>query len=203
LAVVALLMAVACWGVPWWLEWARVRFPKAAYLHQSIDVGWGPAALGTVCLLGAAVIAWTVVRKRPIATLAAVSGTTVAAAIVLLTAVAPVAAGVMQAPLRDVAIRASREAGPDGGVAVYGLNKPSVVFYAKRLVTVIGEGRPEEAAALLRQDRAWFVITKAVWLDRLGPVYAVESRGGYVLASNRPPVASSSSQEGGSHDVSD
>ncbi len=203
LVAVALLMAVAFWGVPWWLEWARVRFPKAAYLHQPIDVGWGPAALGTVCVLGAAVIAWAVVRKRAVATLAAISGTTVAAAIVLLTAVAPVAAGVMQAPLRDMAIRASREAGLDGGVAVYGLNKPSVVFYAKRLVTVIGEGRPEAAAALLRQNRAWFVITKAAWLDRLGPAHVVESRGGYVLASNRPPAASSSSQEGGSYDIGD
>jgi hypothetical protein len=185
------------------LEWARVRFPKAAYLHQPIDVGWGPAALGTVCLIGAAVIAWTVVSKRAVATLAAISGTTVAAAIVLLTAVAPVAADVMQAPLRDLAIRASREAGPDGGVAVFGLNKPSVVFYAKRLVTVISERRPEEVVALLSQERAWFVITKASWLDRLGSAYTIEQRGGYVLASNRPPSASSSVQEGASHDIGD
>jgi hypothetical protein len=68
---------------------------------------------------------------------------------------------------------------------------------------MIGESRPEEAAALLRQDRAWFVITKAAWLDRLGPVHVVESRGGYVLASNRPPAASSSSGEGGAHDIGD
>jgi hypothetical protein len=103
--------------------------------------------------------------------------------------VAPVAAEVMQIPLRDLSIRASREAGPDGVVAVYGLNKPSVVFYARRLVTVIGEGRPEALADLLARDRACYVITKAAWADRFRDVPSwrvLETRGGYVLASNRP-----------------
>jgi 4-amino-4-deoxy-L-arabinose transferase-like glycosyltransferase len=188
---VALLMAVAFWGVPWWLEWARVRFPKAAYLHQPVDAGWGPVALGAVCLIGAVAIAWMAARRRAVAVIASIAGTTVAAAIVLLTAVFPVAAEVIQVPLRDLSILASREAGPDGGVAVYGLNKPSVVFYAKRLVTVVPEGRAEELGALLREDRAWFVITKAKWRDRLeglGPVRVVASRGGYLLASNRGPA---------------
>jgi hypothetical protein len=171
------------------LEWARVRFPKAAYLHQPVDAGWGPAALGAVCVIGAIAIAWTAMRRRPGAMIGAIAATTVAATIVLLTAVFPVAADVIQVPLRDLSIRASREAGPEGGIAVYGLNKPSVAFYAKRLVTVVGESRPEEVGALIRGDRAWFVITKARWLDRLdqfGPVHVIESRGGYVLASNRP-----------------
>lgn len=186
---VALALAAAFWGVPWWLEWARVRFPKAAYLHQPVDAGWGPAALGAVCVIGAIAIAWTAIRRRPGAMIGAIAATTVAATIVLLTAVFPVAADVIQVPLRDLSIRASREAGPEGGIAVYGLNKPSVVFYAKRLVTVVGESRPEEVGALIRENRAWFVITKARWLDRLdqfGPVHVIESRGGYVLASNRP-----------------
>jgi 4-amino-4-deoxy-L-arabinose transferase-like glycosyltransferase len=202
LVCVALLMAVAFWGVPWWLEWARVRFPKAAYLHQPVDAGWGPAALGTVCLIGALAVGWTAMRRRAVVLLGAIAATTVAAAIVLLTAVFPVAADVIQAPLRDLSILASRAAGPDGGIAVYGLNKPSVVFYAKRLVTVVAESRQEELGALIREDRAWFVITKAKWLDRLdrlGPVHVVESRGGYLLASNRPPApgGAASGQTGG------
>lgn len=183
----ALLLAVAFGGLPWWLEWARVRFPKAAYLHQPIDVGAGPAALAATCVLGALAIGWFAWRCRPVATIGAIATTTVLAVGVLLTAVVPVAAEVIQIPLRDLSIRASREAGPEGGIVVYGLNKPSVVFYAKRLVTVVGERRPEELAALLAQDRRWLVITKAAWLERLGgAVHAVESRGGYVLASNRP-----------------
>lgn len=187
LIVVAVLMAVAFAGVPWWLEWARERFPKAAYLHQPIEVGWGPAALAAVCLTGAAAIAWLAAARKAIATLGAIATTTVLATAVLLTAVAPVAAKVTQVPLRDFAMRASREAGSGGGIAVYGLNKPSVVFYARRLVTVVGESRPEELAALLNRDQRWFVITKEKWLDRiepLAPVQVLESRGGYVLLSN-------------------
>jgi hypothetical protein len=74
-------------------------------------------------------------------------------------------------------------------VAVYGLNKPSVVFYARRLVTVIGEGRPDALADLLARDRACYVITKAAWADRFRDLPSwrvIDSRGGYVLASNRP-----------------
>ncbi len=189
LVAVALLMAVAFGGLPWWLEWARERFPKAAYLHQPIDVGWGPAALAAIGVTGALVIGWLAWRRRPVATIGAIAATTVLAVGVLLTAIAPVAAAVIQVPLRDLSVRASREAGPDGGIAVYGLNKPSVVFYARRLVTVVGESRPEDLAALLAQDRTWMVITKAAWMERLNgaaTVYAREARGGYVLASNRP-----------------
>jgi hypothetical protein len=156
-----------------------------------VDAGWGPAALGTVCLAGALAVGWTAMRRRAVALLGAIAATTVAAAIVLLTAVFPVAAEVIQVPLRDLSILASRSAGPEGGIAVYGLNKPSVVFYAKRLVTVVAESRQEELGALIREDRTWFVITKAKWRDRLdglGPVHVVESRGGYLLASNRPPA---------------
>jgi 4-amino-4-deoxy-L-arabinose transferase-like glycosyltransferase len=184
----ALLVAIAFGGLPWWLEWARERFPKAAYLHQAIDVGWGPTVLGATVLVGAAAIAWLARQRRPVATIGAIAATTVLAVGVLLTAVAPVAASVIQVPLRDMAVRASLEAGPDGGIAVYGLNKPSIVFYAKRLVTVVGESRPQELAALLAQDRKWMVITKSAWVERLNgvaQVHAIESRGGYVLASNR------------------
>lgn len=185
---IALLVAIAFGGLPWWLEWVRERFPKAAYLHQPIEVGWGPAALGTTVLVGAAAIAWLARQRRPAATIGAIAATTVLTVGVLLTAVAPVAASVIQVPLRDMAIRAGLEAGPDGGIAVYGLNKPSVVFYAKRVVTVVGESRPEELAALMAQDRKWMVITKSAWVERLNGVagvYAIETRGGYVLVSNR------------------
>ncbi len=185
---VALIAAVAFGGFPWWLEWARDRFPKAAYLRQPVDVGWGPGALAATFLVGALAIAWLARQRRPAATITAIAATTVAAAAVLLTAVAPAAAAVIQVPLRDLSVRASREAGPDGAIAVYGLNKPSVVFYARRLVTMVGQRRPDDLADLLAQDRRWMVITKAEWIDRLSgaaPFHPLEVRGGYVLASNR------------------
>ncbi len=186
---VALVGAVAFGGFPWWVEWARDRFPKAAYLSQPIDVGWGPGVLGATFLIGALAVGWLARQRRPVATITAIAATTVVASGVLLTAVAPVAAAVIQVPLRDLSVRASRDAGPDGGIAVYGLNKPSVVFYARRLVTMIGRSHPEDLADLLTQDRRWMVITKAEWVERLSeaaPFHALERRGGYVLASNRP-----------------
>jgi 4-amino-4-deoxy-L-arabinose transferase-like glycosyltransferase len=191
LVVVALALAVALGGLPWWVEWARIRFPKAAYLHQPIDVGSGPAWLAVAAVGGALAIAGLMATGRRAAALAGIALTTAAMTVLLVTRVAPVAADVMQIPLRDLAIRAGRDAGADGAVAVYGLNKPSVVFYARRLVTVVGESRPEELVALLAQDRVWYVITKATWMDRLGRIaslHTLDARGGYVLASNRPPA---------------
>lgn len=189
LTVVAVALAVAFGGLPWWLEWARGRFPQAAYLQQPIAVGSGPAWLAAALVAGALAIGWLIAVGRRTAAIAAIALTTAVATGLLVGRVAPAAAEVMQIPLRDLSIRASREAGPDGVVAVYGLNKPSVVFYARRLVTVIGEGRPDELAALLARDRACYVITKAAWADRFRDLPSwrpIESRGGYVLASNRP-----------------
>lgn len=188
-AVVAVSLAVALGGLPWWLEWARGRFPRAAYLQQPLAVGSGPAWLAAVLVAGALAIGGLIAVGRRTAAIAAIALTTAVATGLLVTRVAPVAAEVMQIPLRDLSIRASREAGPDGVVAVYGLNKPSVVFYARRLVTVIGEGRPDALADLLARDRACYVITKAAWADRFHDVPSwrvIETRGGYVLASNRP-----------------
>jgi 4-amino-4-deoxy-L-arabinose transferase-like glycosyltransferase len=188
-AVVAVALAVALGGLPWWLEWARGRFPQAAYLQQPIAVGSGPAWLAAALVAGALAIGGLIAVGRRTAAIAAIALTTAVATGLLVARVAPVAAEVMQIPLRDLSIRASREAGPDGVVAVYGLNKPSVVFYARRLVTVIGEGRPEALADLLARDRACYVITKAAWADRFRDVPSwrvLETRGGYVLASNRP-----------------
>ncbi len=190
LTIVALALAVALGGLPWWVEWARTRFPQAAYLHQPIDVGSGPAWLAASLVAGALSIAGLIATGRRTAALAAIALTTAAMTGLLATRVAPAAAEVIQIPLRDLSIRAGRDAGVDGSIAVYGLNKPSVVFYARRLVTVVGESQPEELAALLAQDRAWYVITKATWMDRLGRIaslYSIDARGGYVLASNRPP----------------
>lgn len=187
-AVVAVALAVALGGLPWWLEWARGRFPRAAYLQQPIAVGSGPAWLAAVLVAGALAIGGLIAVGRRTAAIAAIALTTAVATGLLVARVAPVAAEVMQIPLRDLSIRASREAGPDGVVAVYGLNKPSVVFYARRLVTVIGEGRPDALADLLARDRVCYVITRAAWADRFRDVPSwrvVDSRGGYVLASNR------------------
>ena len=191
-AVVAVALAVALGGLPWWLEWARGRFPRAAYLQQPIAVGSGPAWLAAALVAGVLAIGGLIAVGRRTAAIAAIALTTAVATGLLVARVAPVAAEVMQIPLRDLSIRASREAGPDGVVAVYGLNKPSVVFYARRLVTVIGEGRPDALADLLARDRACYVITKAAWVDRFRDVPSwrvIETRGGYVLASNRPAAS--------------
>jgi hypothetical protein len=188
LGAVAIALAVTLGGLPWWLDWARGRFPKAAYLHQPIAVGSGPVWLAGTFVVGSLAIGTLIVLGRRIAAIGTIALTIAIATILLVTRVAPVAAELMQIPLRDLALRAGREAGSDGAIAVYGLNKPSVVFYARRLVTVIGESRPDELAALLAQDRTWYVVTKAVWLPRLHAspgVEVIETRGGYALASNR------------------
>ncbi|MBI3608455.1 MAG: glycosyltransferase family 39 protein, partial [Nitrospirae bacterium] len=114
LTVVALALAVALGGLPWWVEWARIRFPKAAYLHQPIDVGSGPAWLAVALVAGAVAIAGLIASGRRAAALAAIALTTAAMTGLLVTRVGPVAAEIMQIPLRDLSMRAGRDAGADG-----------------------------------------------------------------------------------------
>jgi len=187
LVVVSLGLAVALGGIPWWLDWARERFPGTPYLQQAIDVGAGPRWLAATCVVGALTIVGLAVMRRRAAAIGAVAMTTAVVTVVLLTHVAPVAASVMQTPLRDLSLRASRELTDDDVLAVYGLNKPSVAFYSRRLVTVVGESHFEEIAALFAQERRCYVITKAAWIDRWRDVPSfrvLEIRGGYLLASN-------------------
>jgi 4-amino-4-deoxy-L-arabinose transferase-like glycosyltransferase len=127
---------------------------------------------------------------RP-AVLAAMMGSLVLAAVIW---IAPTVYEIQQGALREYAEDARRTLGADGVLVAYGLNAPSVVFYAHRPVTPLGASSPEDLEQLRRlvtSGRAVLVITRRGTASRLAGVSGlqhVKSRGGYALFASVPVV---------------
>ncbi len=104
--------------------------------------------------------------------------------------VAPQVYAVVQGPLREFAEEAHRILGGQGTLVVYGLNAPSIVFYANHSVTSLGAGLPEGAdqiRRLVEAGRPLVVITRvahAPRLDVLPGLFRLKARGGYAMYSS-------------------
>ncbi|HEX7513518.1 MAG TPA: glycosyltransferase family 39 protein [Candidatus Methylomirabilis sp.] len=174
-------LVAAFFLVPWLFEWAR---PAARGVLDGVSpptaLAWG---LGGLVLAGT--LAGLIVRGRwrP-----AVLAAMMACLILTAAAAAPRAYAIVQGSLREFSEEARQILGPDDPVLVYGLNAPSVVFYANRHVTSLGSndlGRLAEAVRRLTDaGRPVVVITRSVLGPRLAEVEGLvrwKSRGGYAL----------------------
>jgi len=109
--------------------------------------------------------------------------------------IAPTVYEIQQGALREYAEDARRTLGPDDVLVVYGLNAPSVVFYANRPVRPLGASSPEELEQLRRlvaSGQAVLVITRDAHASRLAVVSGlqrVKARGGYALYASVPVAA--------------
>ncbi|OGB92049.1 MAG: hypothetical protein A2Z31_04600 [candidate division NC10 bacterium RBG_16_65_8] len=132
--------------------------------------------------VGAALLARR--RWRPALLAATMSGLILAAAGL----VAPTAHGILQGALREFSQEAGRILQPGDPVVVYGLNAPSIVFYAERRVKPVGADAPGEVEAAVRglveAGRPAVVIARSNLVPRLNQMHGLAlrtSRGGYAL----------------------
>ncbi|MEK6718455.1 MAG: glycosyltransferase family 39 protein [candidate division NC10 bacterium] len=105
-------------------------------------------------------------------------------------AVAPRAYAILQGPLREFTEDAREILGVQGTLVAYGLNAPTIVFYAHRPVTPLGPASPEgpdQLRRLLQAGRPVVVITRSAHAPRLDGVsglFRLKSRGGYAIYSS-------------------
>jgi len=149
-------------------------------------ISWGLAAL---LLVGIAASLVARGRWRPALLAATMCGLVLTAAL----AVAPMAYAIAQGSLREFSEEAGRIVRPGDPVLVYGLNAPSVVFYADRRVRPIGAGAPREAEAAVRAlreaGRSAALITRSGLMPQLKDVPGLalrKSAGGYALYVSSP-----------------
>jgi hypothetical protein len=109
-------------------------------------------------------------------------------------AVAPRVYAVVQGPLREFAGDARQILGGQGTLVVYGLNAPTIVFYANHPATSLGAGSPdgmERIRQLLEAGRPLVIITRILHLSRLDAVpglFRLKARGGYAIYSSAGPA---------------
>ncbi len=112
--------------------------------------------------------------------------------VVLLLAVSrgvPTVHAVLQGALREFADRARMGLSPDGTLVLFGLNRPSVVFYAEHPVVTIGGTDQERLNTVLSSSTRVYLITRPEFLPRLsreGRIFLLKKRGGYALYSTHP-----------------
>jgi 4-amino-4-deoxy-L-arabinose transferase-like glycosyltransferase/membrane-associated phospholipid phosphatase len=95
----------------------------------------------------------------------------------------------LQEPLRILSNSAADRLEDDTRLIVFGLNNPSILFYAKRAAIVLGRDDSAGLKETLKQPRRFLVITEASLLEKLSGeilLHPVERQGAYVLVSNRP-----------------
>ena len=177
-------LALGFGGIPWILD---VFGPRAGGILDGvaapIGLAWWLAGLLAVGTAGALLARgpW-----RP-GLLAAMMGLVILTAEV---AVAPQAYAILQGPLREFAEEARRTLGSRGTLVVYGLNAPSVVFYAQRPVTPLGPASADGLEQIMRMveaRRPVVVICRSVHMPRLDGVpglFRLKSRGGYAIYSS-------------------
>jgi 4-amino-4-deoxy-L-arabinose transferase-like glycosyltransferase len=173
-------MAVGSGAVPLVLE--KLRPLARGVLDEVVlspGVAWWLAGILAVGTMSALIARGT----WRLTTLAAMMG------LVILTAeaaVAPQAYAILQGPLREFAEDARRILGLRGTLLVYGLNAPSIVFYAGLRVTPLGaaaESR-EHIRRLVETELPVVVITRNAHASRLNGVpglFRLKSRGGYAI----------------------
>lgn len=182
-------LALAFGAVPWVLDALRSR--TAGILGGEaapVGLAWWLAGLVALGTAGALVAGGF---RRPIVLAAMMS-------LLLATAgwvVAPQVYAVVQGPLREFAGDARQILGGRGTLVVYGLNAPSIVFYADYPVTALGPGSPDgvdQVRRLLQDGRPLVVITRAAYTPRLDGVaglFRLKARGGYAIYSTLPRAA--------------
>jgi 4-amino-4-deoxy-L-arabinose transferase-like glycosyltransferase len=112
--------------------------------------------------------------------------------------VAPQVYAVVQGPLREFTEDARRILGRQGTLIAYGLNAPTIVFYADHLVIPLGPGSPDgvgEIRRLVEMGQPVVVITRQAHMTRLDGIpglFRLKARAGYAIYSFAPRAGAES-----------
>jgi 4-amino-4-deoxy-L-arabinose transferase-like glycosyltransferase len=184
IGVTAAALTLGFAAVPWILDALRLRTGGLLDgVASPVGVAWWLAGLVAVGTTGSLLVR----GGRRAAILAAMMSVLIFTAE---GAVAPRVYAVVQGPLREFAEDARQILGGQGTLVVYGLNAPTIVFYANHPVTPLGPGSPdgmEQIRRLLEAGRPLVVITRIMHLPRLDAVpglFRLKARGGYAIYSS-------------------
>lgn len=187
LGLLTVLFAAVLLAVPKGIEWARMRFADSApYLAQPIDLGSPLIFLAFILLIG--VMAFHALyrsRKRWMGFMVLVL-TMGSFVFILLFELIPMVSGYIQAPLRDLARQTNGWIRPEEPLVLFGLKKPSVLFYARRGATLIKADQEEKLREFLAANPRAVVLSQSHLLPVLNTMPQLvirEEKGGYVLAT--------------------
>ena len=167
------------------------EFPVAPH----IDPGLGPPVAGMVLLVGMALAGYSGLTKERRSGVFWTAGATIC--LVLLIAIQftlPRFSTYFVAPPQELAYTAGLNLGPEDHLILYGPPRPSLIFYARRKVTVIRPGQEADMRPYLSPDppRRTMILLPSRLRSQLPPEAAVFpvilERYGYSLLANEPMI---------------
>ena len=181
-AIAALLLSV-----PRAIEWARLNYAVSApYLAQPIELSGVLMVLAAILLIGVMTffaLFYLMRRWSGFMILVLTVGTFV---FVLLFGLIPSVSRYIQTPLRDLARETAGWIHPDEPLIVFGLKKPSILFYARRGAIVFKSNQEENLRDFLTTHGRAVVLSPIHLIPVLNSLPGLvirEERGGYVLAT--------------------
>ena len=189
-AILGLLISVSLFLTPAFLEGSK-RLPK--FLDGPLE---GLSALYMIAagiLIGTLLSLLILWRRRRVLSFGVMAFMMIFVAYILLARIVPVADQNLQSALKDFAKTAGVQLETAGGdLIVYGLNKPSIVFYARRPVIVLRSNQRERLNEVITSSKRFYLITKGSDIEGLlsrPDLYLIDQKRGYALLSNQPPQA--------------
>lgn len=184
-AILGLLISASLFLTPAFLE-------KSKSLSKFID---GPLeGLSALYIIAGAIMIGTLLslltlwKRRKVLAFGIMACMMVFVAYILLARIVPVADQNLQSALKDFAKTASAGLeGAEGDLIVYGLNKPSIVFYARRPVVVLSSNQRERLNEVITSSKRFYLITKGSDIEGLlsrPDLYLIDQKRGYALLSN-------------------
>jgi 4-amino-4-deoxy-L-arabinose transferase-like glycosyltransferase len=187
LGLLTVVLAALLLAVPRLIEWARIRYATSApFLIQPIDLDWSLMILSVILLSGVMTFtAFYMVARRWTAFMVLVLTIGVFSS-VMLGQLIPSVSSYIQIPLRDLAGQTGGWIHPEEPLVLYGLKKPSVLFYAGRGAVLFKKNQEDEMRSYLKAHARALVLSPlplAPVLNRIPGVVIREEKGGYILAT--------------------
>ena len=188
LGLLTVTIAAVLLSVPRGIEWARMNYAASApFLSQPIELEGILITLAMILLIGAMTFHGLYQFMRRWMAFMVLVLTMGSFVFVLLFELTPSVSGYIQMPLRDLAQQTGGWIHPEEPLVLFGLKKPSVLFYARRGATIIQSNQEETLRDFLTANRRAVVLSHIHLLPVLNTMPQLvirEEKGGYVLATS-------------------
>ncbi len=159
--------------------------------QEPVNWGNGLYYITVAIVFGMALFMLALWRHKKSMAFGIMAGMMTVVSCILFSYIIPVADKYLQATIRDFSRIAANGMGTDGNLVVYDLNKPSILFYAQRPVTILLPREKNKLTEVIESQKTAYIISKSSGIESFTghpDLYILYEQRGYVLAANRPPV---------------
>jgi 4-amino-4-deoxy-L-arabinose transferase-like glycosyltransferase len=163
---------------------SRVRIPETFHRDALGDIQSGLALMGGTLLIGIVLYYLALTWRSPRAAFGVLVTLMTVVVLGMVHKVLPAADSALQTPLREMTREAeNRIANDRGTLVVYGIHRPSIIFYSRRHATVLRHGEEPRLQEILHREAPAYIITTRREIKRLPALRILRERGGYLLAT--------------------